>query len=75
MVGWREKDLAVQRSHSWERQQGGQNGHRNPKKVALRGLVGSRANTACISTNTIRGEQRGSKCVVETREQLGRRAL
>lgn len=33
MVGWREEGLAVQRSHSWDRQQEGMNGHRNRKTL------------------------------------------
>lgn len=36
---------------SWE----GQSSHRNQKTVALRGLVGSRASTASVSTHSLRG--------------------
>ena len=36
---------------SWE----GQSRHRNQKTVALRGLAGSRASTASVSTHTLRG--------------------
>lgn len=52
---------------SWE----GQSSHRNQKTMALRGLVGLRASTASVSTNTLKGLTRREQVCCRDMKQLG----
>lgn len=55
-----EEGLAVQRFHSWDRQQEGQSNHQSQKKVAVRGLMGSQ-----VSTAIIRGQQKEGRSMLQ----------